>query len=60
MDVAKMKRRMMLKTSAVPSEKRKGKLFMMKIFTKKVTKNVRRKNTEKSPPEPISRGKITG
>ena len=52
--VAKMKLRMMLKTGAVTSEKRKenkgkGKLFMKKIFPKMLPKNVRGKNTEKSP-----------
>jgi hypothetical protein len=55
----------MLKTCEVPSDKikenkRKGKLFMMKIFPKMLPKNVRRKNTEKSP-ETISQiGKIRG
>jgi hypothetical protein len=52
--VAKIKLRMMLKACEVPSDKikenkRKGKLFMMKIFPKMLPKNVRRKNTEKSP-----------
>jgi hypothetical protein len=52
--VAKMRRRMMLKTCAVPGEKikenkRKGKLFKVKIYPKMLSKNVRQKNTDKSP-----------
>jgi hypothetical protein len=49
--VAKIKLRMMIKTCAVPSEKKKGKgkLFMKKILPKTLTKNARRKNKEKPP-----------